>query len=65
MNVKLKMAILESGVLQKELAKKIGVHPSVLSMVVQGKYIFDQVQRAKISKALGKPEHELFTYERI
>lgn len=60
MNLHLKMAILESGLSQRNLAKMTGIHESVISMAVQGKYNLDQFQRAKISKAIGKPKEVIF-----
>lgn len=60
MNFKLKMAIFENGTSQRDLAKTTGIHESVISMAIRGKYNLDQIQRAKISKAIGKAESELF-----
>lgn len=60
MDLKLKMAILESGMPQRKLAKKTGIHESIISMAVQGKYNLDRTQKAKISKVLRKSEREVF-----
>jgi len=60
MDIKLKMAIFENGLSQRALAKMTGIHESIISMAVQGKYNLDRIQRAKISKAIGKSERTLF-----
>ncbi len=63
MDVKLKVAIFENGFSQRELAKRTGIHESFISMAVRGKYNLDEIQRAKIAKAIGKPEKEIFRDE--
>ncbi len=63
MNLQLKLAILENGLSQRELARKTGIHESFISMAVRGKYNLDEIQRAKIAKAIGKPEKEIFRDE--
>ena len=60
LNWKLKKVIFENGMSQRELAKKAGIHESLISMAVRGKYNLDGVQRAKVAKAIGKPEDEIF-----
>ncbi len=60
MNVKLKIAIFENGLSQRELAKRTKIPESFISMSIHGKYNLDPVQRAKISKEIGKPESEIF-----
>ena len=57
---KLKIAILKEGLTQKELARRAQLDESVISLISNGKYIPDQIQRAKIAKALNKRETELF-----
>ncbi len=60
MNLKLKTAILEAGITQKELAQKTQINEGLLSLGVNGRYIFDAIQKARIAKALKKPVSELF-----
>ena len=60
MNLSLKMAILQSGITQRQLAKKTRIHESLISMAVNGKYNFDARQKTRIAKVLGKRETELF-----
>ncbi len=60
MNLKLKMAILESGMTQKELAQITQINEGLLSLGINGRYIFDAVQKGRIAKALKKPVSELF-----
>jgi len=60
MNGMLKLAIFENGISQRELAKKTGIHESFISMAVRGKFNLDPVQKAKIAKAIGRSQNEIF-----
>ena len=60
MNLKLKMALLESGMTQKELSQIPQINEGLLSLGINGRYIFDAIQRSRIAKALKKPVSELF-----
>lgn len=60
LNWELKKVIFENGMSQRELAKKARIHESLISMAVRGKYNLDGIQKAKIAKAIGKPENEIF-----
>ena len=60
MNIRLKIAILENGLSQRDLARLTGIHESIISMAVHGKYNLDSAQRAKISKIIGKPQKLIF-----
>ena len=59
-NTKLKGAILEAGLTQRELAKKARIPEFYISMAIHGKFIFDTLQMAKIASTLGKTEDDLF-----
>jgi len=59
-NLKFKMAILEAGLTQKKIAKESGLQESIISLVSRGRYNPDSVQRAKIARAIGRLESELF-----
>jgi transcriptional regulator with XRE-family HTH domain len=56
----LRLAILENGCTQREIAAKAGIHESIISLVVNGRYIPDERQRRNIAIALGRYEDELF-----
>jgi transcriptional regulator with XRE-family HTH domain len=56
----LKLTILEEGLTQKELARRAKIDESIISLISNGKYVPDQIQRAKIARALGMNEAELF-----
>jgi ribosome-binding protein aMBF1 (putative translation factor) len=60
MDIKLKIAILQSGLSQRDLSRSTGINESIISMAVRGKYNLDQEQRSRIARALGKPEHQVF-----
>jgi len=59
-NLKLIMAIHESDLSQRDLARSIGIHESVISMVVRGKYNLEYEQQVKIANCLRKPVEHLF-----
>ena len=59
-NVNLKSALLEAGVTQRELAKKVHLHETVISLVIRGRYVLDEGQRERIALVLGHPVEELF-----
>lgn len=60
-NVKLKMAIFEAGLTQRELARRAGIAESFLSMAVNGSYIPNEQQKTRIANELGKSKAELFS----
>jgi hypothetical protein len=60
-NIEFKMAILSSPLrTQRNLSRKTGIHESLISLAVHGRYNLDPVQRAKICLALGRAETEIF-----
>lgn len=59
----LKRAIFESGVLQKDLADKIGIDKGHMSRIVNGLHPTDATRR-KIARALNRSERDLWP-ERI
>ena len=61
-NLNLKLAILEEGLTQRDLAREIGINESLVSMAIHGKFIFDDEQKSKIAQLLNRPERELFRY---
>ena len=60
-NIPLITTLKEHKMSQRELAKKVNLPESILSMAINGKYILDSNSRLKIALILGKPEHDLFT----
>ena len=59
-NSKLKLILFEGGMSQRDLAKKSGVHESTISLAINGKYNLDEIQKAKIAKALKMSINGLF-----
>jgi transcriptional regulator with XRE-family HTH domain len=59
-NGRLKLAIFESGVKQKELALKTGIPNAYISMGINGRYVFTEFQMRKIAEVLGRPVRTLF-----
>lgn len=57
---KLKSVILETGITQRHIARRSGIHETTLSLIANGRYIPDERQKKAIADALGKPETELF-----
>jgi transcriptional regulator with XRE-family HTH domain len=62
MNITFKVAILKSGLSQRELAKESGIHESIISLAVRGRYLLDQEQKKRIAEALDSDEAELFEH---
>jgi transcriptional regulator with XRE-family HTH domain len=57
---KLKVAFIEAGRTQKEVAREIGINEGLLSLAVNGRYLLDEGQKRKLAIALGKPVKDLF-----
>lgn len=60
MNVTLKMAIVESGLKQKQIAAMAGISEPVLSKVIRGKDSPKLDQARAISRLVKRPLDELF-----
>ncbi len=56
----LRRAILENGCTQREVAAKSGLHESIISLIVNGRYLPDDQQRIKIANALQRHQNEIF-----
>lgn len=56
----LRLAILENGCTQREVAAKSGLHESIVRLIVNGRYVPDERQKRSIAIALGRYEHEIF-----
>ena len=50
----------QDGVTQREISQKSGLDEAIISLIANGRYNPDAVQRAKIAAALGRPESEVF-----
>ena len=59
-NLSLKIKIFEKGITQRTLSKKIGIPESMLSMLINGKYIPTDQEKKKIADALECKREELF-----
>ena len=59
-NPKIKFALIEEGKTQRWLAKKTKIPEHYISMVIHGKFVFNEIQRLKVAAALGRDEAELF-----
>ena len=60
-NLPFKMAIFSSDLkTQRNLSQKTGIHETIISLAINGRYNLDRMQRAKIAAALGRKEGEIF-----
>jgi DNA-binding XRE family transcriptional regulator len=59
-NLDLKVLIIKTGISQRELAKKAGFHETTLSAIVNGRINPDEIEKARISKALGISLKDIF-----
>jgi transcriptional regulator with XRE-family HTH domain len=57
---KLKAALFESGVTQRELAGKTGIPANYISRFLSGRFNLTEEEKAKIGQALRRPISELF-----
>ena len=58
--VNLLIALRVLGLKQKDFAKLVGQHPSVISRVITGVYNLNRDQEEIYANALGVPRDELF-----
>jgi len=59
-NAKLKQAIKQKGLTQNDVSEKIGKNPAFLSMVINGKWIPTDAEKALIANALQVQISEIF-----
>jgi transcriptional regulator with XRE-family HTH domain len=59
-NEKLWQAIKSAGMNQRRFADRVGVCPSFVSRVINGKWILDDFRKAVWSAHLGKKPEEIF-----
>jgi len=64
-NGKLKSAIFESPFTQTDLAAQAKINPSILSLIVNGKYNPDAALAARIAGLLNRSTEELFDNGRV
>ena len=60
MNFELLRAIKESKISQRDFARIVGDHESVVSRIINGIWNPDEVRKIRYSKALGHKPEELF-----
>lgn len=60
LNVALKVAIIEAGWVQIELANKLGIHESTFSKIVNGHLEPSDEQKQAIARVLGRTVDQLF-----
>ena len=56
----LKIAIAKSGLTQRSLAELSGVAETIISLISNGKWNPDSIQKARIADALNKSVNDLF-----
>ena len=59
-NSNLKMILFEIGVTQRQLARETQIPEAMVSMGINGKYIFAKEEKVRIANAVQKPVSELF-----
>ena len=62
-NSKLKVKLWEKGVSQRTLSEETEIPRAYISLGINGRYLFDEMQRNKIAKALGVQLNEIFDGE--
>ena len=56
-----KKAAADAGLSQRELAKKVGINRTLISMYVRGRYVLSEIERKKIARTLKVPEASIFS----
>jgi hypothetical protein len=56
----LKIAIIKSGKKQKEVAAESGIHATVLSMAIGGRYNLSENEKFAIAETLGLEVKQIF-----
>lgn len=59
-NSNLKALLFKLGITQRQISKSTGIHETILSMGINGKYNFSIGQMAAIARVVGQPVAELF-----
>lgn len=59
-NVKLKAALFQADMTQKDLATEVGIQENILSWVVNGRFILTEDEQEKIAEVLNMDVYELF-----
>jgi transcriptional regulator with XRE-family HTH domain len=60
MNFELYKAIREKGLRQRDFARLVGDHESVVSRIVNGVWIPDELRKVRYARALGRKPDEVF-----
>lgn len=63
MNFKLLRAIKEEKLTQRDFAKLVGDHESMVSRIINGVWNVDAMRRIRYSKVLGRKPEDLFPEE--
>ena len=58
--IPIKMALIERGFSQKDMARLLGIVYSTFNMKLRGERHFTESERKRLATVLGKPETELF-----
>ena len=59
-NLKLKSQIILKGYTVGNFARKVGIHPRTLSIIMSGRYIPSDETETRIAKALGVKRSSIF-----
>jgi transcriptional regulator with XRE-family HTH domain len=57
---KLRLKLLRQGLTQREVAIKAGIAESLMSLIVNGRFIPDEQQKERIAEVLALPKEDLF-----
>lgn len=59
-NIELKIAVIKSGKTQKVIANEVGIHPSLLSMAISGRYNLSESEKSALAETLDCKVAEIF-----
>ena len=59
-NFELLIAIRRAGLTQRELSRRVGLHESIISKVINGRHNLNSLERMRITETLRVKEGEIF-----
>lgn len=58
---RLKPILFERGLTARELARRSGISETIISLIANGRYVPDPVQKSKIASVVGVPAEVIFS----
>ena len=59
-NIRLRVLMAENDMTQLELSKKASISPGLLSLGINGRYLFNEEQRKRLAKTFNTTVEDIF-----